>query len=115
MNVEKEERVQLEILREDTELVRIFLSTILCCLVYCSPQESQCADFIFQINVSWILQPAFLERKPLASINLWMNNAEARSSTHYDPHHNLLCVVAGRKQGEVILLVFSSMDAPLCS
>ncbi|KAE8009788.1 hypothetical protein FH972_006202 [Carpinus fangiana] len=62
MNVEDEERVQLEILRGDTEL------------------------------------PAFLGRKPLASINLWMNNAEARSSTHYDPHHNLLCIVAGRKQ-----------------
>ncbi|XP_059437812.1 lysine-specific demethylase JMJ31 isoform X1 [Corylus avellana] len=62
MNVEDEERVQLEILRGDTEL------------------------------------PAILERKPLASINLWMNNAEARSSTHYDPHHNLLCIVAGRKQ-----------------
>nr|XP_023887267.1 jmjC domain-containing protein D-like [Quercus suber] len=42
--------------------------------------------------------PAFLERKALASINLWMNNAKARSSTHYDPHHNLLCVVAGCKQ-----------------
>uniref|UniRef100_A0A7N2RF50 JmjC domain-containing protein n=1 Tax=Quercus lobata TaxID=97700 RepID=A0A7N2RF50_QUELO len=42
--------------------------------------------------------PAFLERKALASINLWMNNAQARSSTHYDPHHNLLCVVAGCKQ-----------------
>ncbi|KAK9982984.1 hypothetical protein SO802_032509 [Lithocarpus litseifolius] len=42
--------------------------------------------------------PAFLERKALASINLWMNNAQARSSTHYDPHHNLLCVVAGCKR-----------------
>ncbi|XP_075642050.1 lysine-specific demethylase JMJ31 isoform X2 [Castanea sativa] len=42
--------------------------------------------------------PAFLERKTLASINLWMNNAQARSSTHYDPHHNLLCVVGGCKQ-----------------
>jgi hypothetical protein len=54
MNVEDEERVQLEILRGDTELVNIFLYTILCCLVYCSPQEyhcAQCADFIFQINI----------------------------------------------------------------
>ncbi|XP_065638574.1 lysine-specific demethylase JMJ31 isoform X3 [Quercus suber] len=42
--------------------------------------------------------PAFLERKALASINLWMNYAQARSSTHYDPHHNLLCLVAGCKQ-----------------
>ncbi|XP_058105308.1 lysine-specific demethylase JMJ31 isoform X2 [Magnolia sinica] len=45
-----------------------------------------------------IIMPAFLERSPLASINLWMNNARSRSSTHYDPHHNLLCVVAGCKQ-----------------
>ncbi|KAL6505166.1 hypothetical protein OROGR_024983 [Orobanche gracilis] len=42
--------------------------------------------------------PAFLEGKVLASINLWMNNARTRSSTHYDPHHNLLCVVSGCKQ-----------------
>ncbi|XP_048227518.1 bifunctional peptidase and arginyl-hydroxylase JMJD5-like isoform X2 [Ricinus communis] len=42
--------------------------------------------------------PAFLESKELASINLWMNNAHARSSTHYDPHHNVLSIVAGRKQ-----------------
>ncbi|KAK8555419.1 hypothetical protein V6N13_045950 [Hibiscus sabdariffa] len=27
-----------------------------------------------------------------------MNIAQARSSAHYDPHHNLLCIVAGRKQ-----------------
>ncbi|BFG43090.1 hypothetical protein CerSpe_293640 [Prunus speciosa] len=42
--------------------------------------------------------PVFLEDKILASTNLWMNNAQARSSTHYDPHHNLLCVVSGCKQ-----------------
>ncbi|KAL5792857.1 hypothetical protein ACOSP7_001451 [Xanthoceras sorbifolium] len=45
-----------------------------------------------------IQTPAFLETKVVASINLWMNNAQAKSSTHYDPHHNLLCIVAGRKQ-----------------
>lgn len=39
-----------------------------------------------------------LESKELSSINLWMNNAQARSSTHYDPHHNLLCIVSGWKQ-----------------
>nr|GEY10033.1 2-oxoglutarate (2OG) and Fe(II)-dependent oxygenase superfamily protein [Tanacetum cinerariifolium] len=27
-----------------------------------------------------------------------MNGAQTRSSTHYDPHHNLLCVVSGSKQ-----------------
>ncbi|CAI0434051.1 unnamed protein product [Linum tenue] len=43
-------------------------------------------------------QPPFLETKELMSINLWMNNSEARSSTHYDPHHNVLCVISGRKK-----------------
>ncbi|KAK4281212.1 hypothetical protein QN277_012734 [Acacia crassicarpa] len=42
--------------------------------------------------------PPILEAKEVSSINLWMNNAQARSSTHYDPHHNLLCIVSGRKQ-----------------
>ncbi|KNA19841.1 hypothetical protein SOVF_057890 [Spinacia oleracea] len=42
--------------------------------------------------------PSFLGPNKLSSINLWMNNAESRSSTHYDPHHNLLCVVAGCKR-----------------
>ncbi|PWA39218.1 2-oxoglutarate (2OG) and Fe(II)-dependent oxygenase superfamily protein [Artemisia annua] len=45
-----------------------------------------------------IQTPQFLETKTLASINLWMNGAQTRSSTHYDPHHNLLCVVSGSKQ-----------------
>lgn len=45
-----------------------------------------------------IQTPLFLETKTLASINLWMNGAQTRSSTHYDPHHNLLCVVSGSKQ-----------------
>ncbi|XP_031374727.1 uncharacterized protein LOC116189274 isoform X2 [Punica granatum] len=42
--------------------------------------------------------PSILGTRKVASINLWMNNAKARSSTHYDPHHNLLCIVAGHKQ-----------------
>lgn len=45
-----------------------------------------------------IQMPPILASKELSSINLWMNNAQARSSTHYDPHHNLLCIVSGRKQ-----------------
>ncbi|XP_023734930.1 lysine-specific demethylase JMJ31 isoform X1 [Lactuca sativa] len=45
-----------------------------------------------------IQTPRFLKTKTLASINLWMNGAQTRSSTHYDPHHNLLCVVSGTKQ-----------------
>ncbi|KAI3979811.1 hypothetical protein MKX01_013906 [Papaver californicum] len=46
-----------------------------------------------------IQMPKILKAKTLTSINLWMNNAKSRSSTHYDPDHNLLCVVAGCKQG----------------
>ncbi|CAL5206976.1 unnamed protein product [Lathyrus oleraceus] len=42
--------------------------------------------------------PPILGAKELSSINLWMNNAQSRSSTHYDPLHNLLCIVSGRKQ-----------------
>ncbi|XP_027365269.1 uncharacterized protein LOC113872152 isoform X2 [Abrus precatorius] len=45
-----------------------------------------------------IQMPPILGAKELSSINLWMNNAQARSSTHYDPHQNLLCIVSGRKQ-----------------
>ncbi|EPS66246.1 hypothetical protein M569_08531, partial [Genlisea aurea] len=45
-----------------------------------------------------IAMPTFLEGKKLDSINLWMNSAQSRSSTHYDPHHNLLCIVSGDKQ-----------------
>ncbi|OVA05385.1 JmjC domain [Macleaya cordata] len=45
-----------------------------------------------------IQMPKILKTKALTSINLWMNNAKSRSSTHYDPDHNLLCVVAGCKR-----------------
>ncbi|XP_060181128.1 lysine-specific demethylase JMJ31 isoform X2 [Lycium barbarum] len=45
-----------------------------------------------------IKTPVPLETKSLASVNLWMNSMKARSSTHYDPHHNLLCIVSGCKE-----------------
>ncbi|KAL6845470.1 hypothetical protein ACP4OV_024965 [Aristida adscensionis] len=45
-----------------------------------------------------IQEPIFLCGKPFSSINFWMNKAHLRSSTHYDPHHNLLCVLAGCKK-----------------
>ncbi|KAJ0974075.1 hypothetical protein J5N97_016040 [Dioscorea zingiberensis] len=45
-----------------------------------------------------IQMPTFLKTKQMSAINLWMNKAQSRSSTHYDPHHNLLCVIAGCKQ-----------------
>ncbi|VVB17064.1 unnamed protein product [Arabis nemorensis] len=62
LNDEKENKVQLKILRQDIQM------------------------------------PTLLGGKSLSSINFWMNSAEARSSTHYDPHHNLLCVVSGCKK-----------------
>lgn len=52
-----------------------------------------------------IQTPPILGAKDLSSINLWMNNAQSRSSTHYDPHHNLLCIVSGRKQGKVYVFL----------
>ncbi|KAJ8543140.1 hypothetical protein K7X08_005663 [Anisodus acutangulus] len=45
-----------------------------------------------------IQTPLPLETKIVASVNLWMNSMKARSSTHYDPHHNLLCLVSGCKE-----------------
>lgn len=45
-----------------------------------------------------IQEPIFLRGKSFSSINFWMNKGHLRSSTHYDPHHNLLCVVSGRKK-----------------
>ena len=60
-------------------------------------------SFFFSYYGLLLFQPVFLEEKALASINLWMNNVPSRSSIHYDPHHNLLCVISGRKQGTEIL------------
>ncbi|EES01546.2 hypothetical protein SORBI_3003G312500 [Sorghum bicolor] len=45
-----------------------------------------------------IQEPIFLRGKSFSSINFWMNKGHLRSSTHYDPHHNLLCVVSGCKK-----------------
>jgi Cupin-like domain len=47
------------------------------------------------------LHTVFIENKSLASINFWMNRAQSRPSTHYDHHHNILCVVAGQKEGKL--------------
>lgn len=35
---------------------------------------------------------------PLSQVNFWASLAPTRSSLHYDPYLNLLCVVAGRKR-----------------
>jgi Cupin-like domain len=45
--------------------------------------------------------PAALADLIVASTNLWMNAAPSSSSLHYDPHHNLLCVVTGAKTIEL--------------
>lgn len=62
---------------------------------------------VYEIMISSYcsLQPPILGAKDLSSINLWMNNVQSRSSTHYDPHHNLLCIVSGRKQGKVYVFL----------
>ena len=41
--------------------------------------------------------PNFL-LSPVVSINLWMSVNGSRSSIHYDPLHNLLCVISGCKE-----------------
>eukprot|EP00850_Spirogloea_muscicola_P001155 SM000004S15025 [mRNA] locus=s4:799035:803238:+ [translate_table: standard] len=44
-----------------------------------------------------IHKPDILKKKEIASINFWMSFHASISSIHYDPYHNLLCVVSGRK------------------
>eukprot|EP00850_Spirogloea_muscicola_P001856 SM000007S20816 [mRNA] locus=s7:318142:322356:- [translate_table: standard] len=44
-----------------------------------------------------IQKPDILKKKEIASINFWMSIHASISSIHYDPYHNLLCVVSGRK------------------
>lgn len=41
--------------------------------------------------------PPWLPEASLASVCLWLSVEGTRSSTHYDPRNNLLCVVAGEK------------------
>ncbi|XP_020674314.2 hypoxia-inducible factor 1-alpha inhibitor isoform X1 [Dendrobium catenatum] len=53
--------------------------------------------------------PNFLGNNTIESINLWMNRASSRSSTHYDPHHNLLCIVAGCKR----VVLWAPSSSPL--
>lgn len=45
-----------------------------------------------------ITMPSYLISSSVTNINLWMSAIESKSSTHYDPYHNMLCVVAGQKQ-----------------
>ncbi|GMH33274.1 hypothetical protein BSKO_01108 [Bryopsis sp. KO-2023] len=42
--------------------------------------------------------PAIVQQKNITQINLWMAGSSSRSSPHYDPYHNVLCVVTGSKR-----------------
>lgn len=42
--------------------------------------------------------PAALEDATLSSVNLWVAAGATLSSAHFDPHHNLLCVITGSKR-----------------
>jgi hypothetical protein len=42
--------------------------------------------------------PSILHNKPLTSTHLWFSSSSSRSSLHYDPYENLLCVATGRKR-----------------
>ncbi|VAH80517.1 unnamed protein product [Triticum turgidum subsp. durum] len=57
--------------------------------------KERCSLEVLKVDIQ---EPIFLKGKPFSSINFWMSRAHMRSSTHYDPHHNLLCVVAGCKK-----------------
>ena len=114
MNSDHEERVQLEMLSRDIQTASAFLPTILLFSVqfYIVSNLILCLGLT---KISCFLQPPILEAKELASVNLWMNNAQARSSTHYDPHHNLLCIVSGRKQGKKMLYSLCCINFHPCS
>ncbi|CAM0883416.1 unnamed protein product [Alopecurus aequalis] len=60
-----------------------------------SENKDRCS---LQVLKEDIQEPIFLKEKSFSSINFWMSRAHMRSSTHYDPHHNLLCVMAGCKK-----------------
>lgn len=42
--------------------------------------------------------PDCVEENWVTSVNLWMSVNGSRSSTHYDPYHNLLCPIAGERK-----------------
>ncbi|CAL8464138.1 g3673 [Coccomyxa elongata] len=45
-----------------------------------------------------IVQPECLQGQEVSHVNLWMCTRGSRSSLHYDPYHNLLCMVTGSKR-----------------
>jgi hypothetical protein len=44
------------------------------------------------------LPPPLLAGQQLSSVNIWLSPQGSNSSAHYDPHHNLLVVIAGAKR-----------------
>jgi hypothetical protein len=63
--------------------------------IYSAERKERCSLEVLKEDIQ---TPVFIGNKSLAAINFWMNRAQSRSSTHYDPHHNILCVVAGQKE-----------------
>lgn len=45
-----------------------------------------------------VAPPVALADVTLSSVNLWVAARATLSSAHYDPHHNLLCVITGHKR-----------------
>ncbi|KAK3267171.1 hypothetical protein CYMTET_24258 [Cymbomonas tetramitiformis] len=54
--------------------------------------ESSLAPLLQDIEI-----PSVLRDYKLTATNLWLSVGRTQSSIHYDPYHNLLCVVAGGK------------------
>ncbi|KAK9919096.1 hypothetical protein WJX75_009374 [Coccomyxa subellipsoidea] len=62
-------------------------------LMTSSSTESSLSPLLADIS-----EPQCLEAGQVSHINLWMCTRGSRSSLHYDPYHNLLCVVTGSKE-----------------
>ncbi|KAJ3696117.1 hypothetical protein LUZ60_001494 [Juncus effusus] len=66
--------------------------------IYNSEKDLQEEKCVLQTLRQDIDTPSILGKRCISSINFWMNRAKSRSSIHYDPHHNMLCIVSGHKE-----------------
>ena len=66
-------------------------------LCYFSTYTRKMVDGPLHALLADIDLPPQMRETPLWQVNLWANRGFTTSSLHYDPHHNLLCVVTGRK------------------
>ncbi|KAL2612998.1 hypothetical protein R1flu_024690 [Riccia fluitans] len=73
--------------------------------IYNREQEGETALSPLMQDIS---TPLVLDGIEVWNINLWMSMKSSRSSTHYDPYHNVLCVVAGEKR----VMLWSPSAAP---